>query len=201
MTFGVVPPAEGVDQPGEAEPVWLVELIRRSAPPSPDFLDACTQSSEAGLALMKLRRASRRLEGAPLGAPEYLRGLAAIAQVSSEAVCRWAGLSPDFRLDRQSAAGWGRLARALGLSFREAILRLRLALAEDFGLEFLPVRARGEATSPAAVPSLEEWEAGFAAEATGLGPESLNLLHECEAAVRLAYAAEPAEQEPADGLR
>ena len=200
MTFGPVPPAEEVVQPGEAEPVWLVELIRRSAPPSPDFLDACMQSSEVGLALVKLRRAQPEARGAPLGTPEYLRGLAAIAQVSFEAICRWAGLSPDFHLDRQLAAGWGRLALALGLSFREAILRLRLALAEDFGLEFLPVRARGDATSPAAAPSLEDWDAGFAAEVASLDPESLSLLHECEAAVRLAYAAEPAEQEPADGL-
>jgi hypothetical protein len=201
MTFEVIPPAEGADQPGEAEPVWLVELIRRSAPPSPDFLNACVQSSEAGLALVKLRRASQRLEGALLGAPEYLRGLTAVAQVSFEAVCRWAGLSPDFRLDRQSAAGWGHLARVLGLSFREAILRLRLALADDLGLEFLPVQARGEATSPASVSSFEDWEAGFAAETAGLGPESLNLLHECEAAVQLAYSAGSAEQESTDDLR
>ena len=98
-----------------------------------------------GWPVPKLRRASRRLEGAMLGVPEYLRGLAAVAQVSFEAVCRWAGLSPDFRLDRQAAAGWGHLARVLGLSFREAILRLRLALVEDLGLEVLPVQARGEA--------------------------------------------------------
>lgn len=201
MTTGVVPPAEGVDQPGEAEPGWLVELIRRSAPSSPEFLNACARSSEAGLALVKLRRASQRLEGAPLAAPEYLRGLTAIAQVSLEVVCRWAGLSPDFHLDRQSATGWGHLARALGLSLREAILRLRLALAEDLGLEFLPLRARGDATAPAAAPGLEDWEAGFAAEAAYLPPESLDRLHECEAAVRLAYAAGPAEQEPDDGPR
>ena len=83
--------------------------------------------------------------------------------------------------------------RALGLSLREAILRLRLALADDLGLEFLPLQARGEATSPASVSSFENWEAGFAAEAACLDPESLNRLHECEAAVRLAYAEEPVE--------
>jgi hypothetical protein len=193
MRSGVIPPGEGVEQPGEAELGWLMELIRRSAPPSPDFLNACVQSSEAGLALVKLRRASQRLEGSLLGAPEYLRGLTAVAQVSLEAVCRWAGLSPDFRLDRQSAAGWGHLARALGLSLREAILRLRLALAEDLGLEFLPLQARGEATAPASAPGFEDWEAGFAAETADLSPESLDRLHDCEAAVRLAYAAEPAE--------
>ena len=192
MTFEVVPPAERVDQPDEAEPVWLADLIRRSVPPSPDFLNACAELG-GWVGPTEAPATSRRLEGAMLGVPEYLRGLAAVAQVSFEAVCRWAGLSPDFRLDRQAAAGWGHLARVLGLSFREAILRLRLALVEDLGLEVLPVQARGEAIAPASVSSFEDWEAGFAAEAACLDPESRDLLHECEAAVRLAYAAETAE--------
>jgi hypothetical protein len=201
MTPGTVPPGEQVDQTGDAEPGWLEELIRRSVPASPGFVNACVQSSEAGLALAKLRRASQRMGGALLAAPEYLRGLAAVAQVSSEVVCRWAGLSTDFRPDRQSAAGWGHLARALGLSLREAVLRFRLALADDLGLDFMPVQARGEAVLSVPAPSLEDWEAGFAAEAACLSPESLDLLDECEAAVRLAYAAEQAEQGPDDGIR
>jgi hypothetical protein len=201
MTPGIVSRGEEYDQPGDAAPDWLVELIHRSAPPSRGFLDACVQSSAAGLALAKLRRASQRMGGALLAAPEYLRGLTAVAQVSSEVVCRWAGLSNDFRPNRQSAAGWGNLARVLGLSLREAILRFRLALADDLGLELMPVQARGEAVLSVPAPSLEDWEAGFAAEAGRLSPESLDLLDECEAAVRLAYAAEPAEREPDDVLR
>ena len=112
MTFGVVPPAEGVDQPGEAEPVWLVDLIRRSAPPSTDFLNACAELRvRVGPGQASARATGWRDAAGSSGIPA---GLTAVAQVSFEAVCQWAGLSPDFRLDQQSAAGWGHLCGPWG---------------------------------------------------------------------------------------
>lgn len=193
MTTHPIPPEDEGYELDEA-PAWLVCLLRQSTPPSPGFFEACVRSSEVGADLVKLRRASRRFEAAPLGALDYLLGLAAVARVPIDAIRDWAGLPNEPRLDRPFASAWGRLARAIGLDLREAMVRLRLAFANDLGVDPLPMQARSDADAPNFVPDPADWEVALAREAALWDSEVLARLSECEAALRLAYGSQPPDR-------
>jgi hypothetical protein len=179
---------DGIPDEALQTPAWLVRALRESVSPSDGFLAACERASATGLVLARLQRVSRRMELSLLAAPEYLRSLAAVACVPLEGIVAWAGIPADFRLDQAFAKGWGRLARALGLELREALLRLRLTFADEVGLELVPVRARAAtvASDPNA-SNLSEVETFLAREALRWDSEVLDQMRSCERAVCDSY--------------
>ena len=139
--------------------------------------------------LLTLRRASPLMEGTLVSAPEFLRGLAAAAKVSIGSAARWAGLPDDLRVDTAFARGWGRLARVLGWDPRGALLRLRLALAEEAGSGLLAFTQRLDAAGIDDNDNdLGSYESALARESARWSPDLRGRLDDCEAAFREAYA-------------
>jgi hypothetical protein len=177
-------PREG-KVPSEDSTVWIETLLRATAPGG--FLPACEAASRDGLMLLKLRQAEQHRPAALLQpAPTYLRSLAQAARVSLEAVARWARLPSDLRLVRDFGAGWGRLTLALGWDPSVALLRLRLAFAEEAGDLVLPLARRAPARPGAGQPpaSPSATLAALAASEAGWDLELRGRLHECEAGFR-----------------
>jgi hypothetical protein len=157
---------------------WLPVLLRVGSPETAAFQEDCLRSAEAPLQLARLRRASPRLGGSLLSVAGYLRGLAAASGAALGAVLRWAGLDLERPADERFGHAWGRLAHAVGLGEREALLRLRLTFADEVGQDIWPVlaRTRGGGGGPSDVLAecesfLEEaarhWEEGARARLGG----------------------------------
>jgi hypothetical protein len=187
------PPDNGLPgADGNPPPAWLEALLRQAAEPSSAFLAACERGSESGYTLLKLRRVSPLMEGTLVSAPEFLRGLSAAARVSLASAARWAGLPEDLRINDAFARGWGRLARSLGWDPRGALLRLRLALAEEAGSGLFAPTARvepmGASAETAADLGLDDYESALARESATWAPDLVDRLHSYESAFREAYA-------------
>jgi len=135
------------------------------------------------------------MEGTLVSAPEFLRGLAAAARVSLEVAARWASLPEDLRINDAFARGWGRLTRVLGWDPRSALLRLRLALAEEAGSGLLAPTPRievvGGSAGATAELALDDYESALARESACWDAELVGRLHNCEVAFHEAYAAAP----------
>jgi len=172
----------------EAPPEWVMELLHSEWPESPGFVERCDQGVHEAWQLARLRRQVEMAgQWVPRPASDYLRALAAAARVPLDGVIKWAGLPADLRPGDSFASGWGRIARTLGLGYREAALSYRLLLARAVGLEppMLLVSARPDV--PGRPASLDDWDRALARALSTCGPEQLDSLSAAEDAIRQAY--------------
>jgi hypothetical protein len=195
LMMDVDPTQDDVPAPPEPALEWVMELLRSKWPESPDFQHRCDRAVLGARQVALLRRQIESAgEWVPRPAPDYLRALAAAARVPLDRVTGWAGLPPDLLPGAAFAAGWGRLARTLGLGLRQASLSYRLAFARAAGLEppMLLVSARHDAPGRPAL--LEDWEVALAQSFSACGPETFDALVAAEDAIRLAYDTAAAEE-------
>jgi hypothetical protein len=124
---------------------WLLRALRAADGDSDAFRARCLEVADAAFAVAQLRQVRRQTPWSPVAVSAFLCGLAALARVSLAPVLNWAGLSLadlDRPADPGFARAWSRLASALDLGFREALLHLRLTFAAEAGTEPLPSLAR-----------------------------------------------------------
>jgi len=113
---------------------------------SPAFRRRCRDAALAALALARLREERRRVGFVPLSLADYIEGIARSAGVSLGPLLTRLGVPGLSGLDAKSAGALGRLAHAVGIGLREALLHLRIQLAAAFeapGAPLLTARARG----------------------------------------------------------
>lgn len=130
-------------------PQWLAHALQEAEVEPEEFRAQCLRSADIAFTMAQMRHANQHL-GESIGAvPSFLRALATIAQLPLDPVLSWVGLRLDRPADAVFAVAWGRLAQALHLGVREALLRLRLTFAEEVGLESVPALARLRASGNA----------------------------------------------------
>lgn len=142
----------------DGEPVaWLLKALSDAADYPEAFRNRCLETADAAFAVARLRQVRRQTPWSPATVAALLGGLASSARVSLAPVLNWARLSPadlEGPADPSFARAWSRLAGALGLGFREALLHLRLTFAAEAGTEPLPSLARLRAPSGTATGAL-----------------------------------------------
>jgi hypothetical protein len=119
------------------------------------------------------------------GIPALVRDLCAATGSRPDDVAP--GLADDNPPTPSSAAAWGRLATALGLSFRQARLHLLLTLADTFRVDPVPLlaRTRDESATPGSLAT--ECEQFLEAEFARRGPADRALVLDCERALEWAF--------------
>ena len=181
-----------------AAPEWVIELLRSEWPESPGFDERCNQAVHQTWQLARLRRQVEMAgEWVPRPVSDYLRSLAVAARVPLDGVIEWAGLPADLRPGDVLASGWGRIASALGLGCREALLSYRLMLARAAGLELPMLLVSGRADVPGRPASLDDWDRALAKSLSTCGLEVLDSLRSAEDVIRQAYV----DVEPSDGTK
>ena len=167
---------------------WVTELLRSEWPESPGFEETCYQAVHQVWQLGRLRRQVEMAgEFIPRPVSDYLRSLAAAARVPLDGVIKWAGLPADLRPGDALASGWGRIARALGLGSREALLSYRLLLARAAGLEPPMLLVSGRPDAPGRPASLDDWDRALARSFSACGLDVLDSLRSAEGMIRQAY--------------
>ncbi|MFL6335473.1 MAG: hypothetical protein ACJ754_19350 [Pyrinomonadaceae bacterium] len=177
-------------------PVWLTRslgLLRNSAllgeypppasaPPSEGFERRCLEAGRAAFDLRKMRLERQRIGFVPLSFAAYVEGLSKLAGVRLPALLAWLG-AEDLPAARASA----RLARALGVSLREALAHARISLAEGVDGAPMPLLlARHRA--PGRRDKVEQCEEVLALVEAEYDGARLRELRETEAVFRAAYA-------------
>jgi len=156
---------------------------------SPAFRRRCRDAALAALALARLRDERQRIGFVPLSLCDYIEGVAKSAGAPLDRLLAGLDISDLPRLDVESARALGRLAHAIGISLREALLHLRIQLAAAFETPeaaLFTARARSGPGRRGAVLSdydtvLERIEARY-------DPAQTQQLREMQAAMRAAYA-------------
>lgn len=150
----------------DSPPPWLSESIHASVL-RPALRDQARQAAEDGLALAKLGAERERVGFVALPFGKYLQGLAKLAEVSWDTVCRIAGVDL-LVLDEATAYLIGRFGADLGFDFRSLRAHIRVGLAEAIEEAPVPVFVayRGKGRSPDSLIECEvtlfdmesEWE-------------------------------------------
>lgn len=173
---------------GDGSPVadWLPALLRAADPVPERFQAECLRAAEVAFSLARMRQAAETFQAGPATVLAFLAGLAAVAKRPLEPVLRWAGLRPDEPAGPAFAGGWARVAQALRLGLRDALVRLRHTFGDEAGLELAPAfaRARGADGGPA---GLAEYEAFLDREAAQWPPDVRARLAAGEQVLREAY--------------
>lgn len=177
-------------------PAWLARslgLLRDSArlgdnpppaagPPSDGFERRCVDAGLVALGLRKMRLERQRIGFVPLPFATYVEGLSKLAGVRLSSVLAWLDIE-DLSAVRPSA----RLARALGISLREALTHLRIGIAE--GVDSAPMSLLlARHRSPERRSKVERCEELLAAVEAEYDGRRLRELREAEAEFRAAYA-------------
>jgi hypothetical protein len=151
--------------PANQPPDWFEPLLMTAILPAP-VRRALHESALQAAAVHRLRLARLRIHRRPGDVVSVLKDLAAAAGGGLPAALEWAGLRLDRPFDASAAAAWGRLAGALRLDWREALLPLRLSLLEAAGtpVPVAAVRARRSDASPEALLAALEEEADDTAQ-------------------------------------
>ncbi len=154
---------------------------------SESFLQKCAGAGQVALDVAKLRSARGRLGFLPISVDGYLRRLCERADVAMAPILGWCGIEATSPQDVGFARGWGRLAREIGLSLREALVQSRLSFAEAAGLEIVPAPVRQRQTGRSRRTRLEEYEALIDQMASQCDDETLARLRTAEAEISNAF--------------
>lgn len=134
--------SQTTDSEAYTAPAWLAEALQPNG--SAPFRDRCRAAAQVGRSLMLMRQANEQRGFILQTVPDLVRSLGATARAPLAAIAAWAELPLDGPAGPTLAAGWSRLARALGMGLREALLHLRLTFAVEAGAT-LPVSASRDA--------------------------------------------------------
>jgi hypothetical protein len=166
---------------------WVSDAMRLAQPSSEDFGPGCDRAAQAAITLDSLRRAPRGPELTFLGVSSFLRQAAAGVGQPLEPVLAWARIALDRPADETFSAGWGQIAHTLGLDLRQALLQLRLTLAEQLGIRMVPLLAQFYSPDRDARDVLAECEDFLAREASGWDAGTQARLSACERAMQRSY--------------
>ena len=181
-------------------PEWLTQALRASAPSiladrdalsagDPAFEGRCRQAAEAALNIARLRAERQRVGFVPLPFSDYVEGLVKLASVSMQPVLSWLGVESLSGLEPKVVNACARLARAVGLSLREAATLIRISFAAQVGSAPLSlVVARRRAAGPQRTP-LETSEAALREVEAGYDYGTLVELRRVESELDAAYTA------------
>jgi hypothetical protein len=151
------------------------------------FKRRCREGANLALSLSSLRKERERVGFVPLGLAAYLQGLSKVADVSVGPILSWIGIDDLSRLSSASSVSLARLARAIGIELRQALIHLRIGFAEQIdGAPMALLVARQRSTSLTR-NSLEECEAVLGELELDYDLESVNLLRRAEFEFRSAY--------------
>jgi hypothetical protein len=171
----------------ESPPDWVEPLLGAGQPPA-RFHAACRLAGEQAAAVYQLRLARQRRGPWPVSVRAFLAELTRAAGVSLATVFEWAGPQLAGPSGTPFASAWGRLAAALRLDLREALLHLRLSLLEEAGLPS-PVGLAARGPSASGSIALAEYEQEVEADTAAWDPARRAHLRECEQAARQAFTA------------
>jgi hypothetical protein len=140
---------------------WFTEVMRATLPePAAEeaFHGRLDEAAAAAHGIARLRRERQRVGFVPLPLAEYIHGLVKLAGVPLGPVFSWLGVTDLTRGEPGSPRGAALLARAIGMSLREALTHLRIGLAAQAGAAPVPLLvARHRSTGQRRTP-LEECE-------------------------------------------
>lgn len=100
-----------------------------AAESSESFRMSCRQAAAGALAILRLRRERQRIGFSPVSLPEYLQGLVKVAGVSLNQALTSIGVRDFDPRGPKYMSALGRLAQAIGMSFRETLTHLRIDFA------------------------------------------------------------------------
>jgi hypothetical protein len=158
-----------------------------AASASEEFVQKCTAAARTTADLARLRQARERLGFVPLPVLGYLERLTKKAGVTLAPILAWAGIDPAVPQELSFARGWARLASTIGVSLREALLRLRLSYTEAMAPETRPALVRQRATQRPHRTRLEQYGQLLDGMVSHLTDDTLAQLESAEAQVRKMY--------------
>jgi hypothetical protein len=132
---------------------WVADVVRAMA-----FEERCGAAAAAALSVARLREERRRVGFVPLSLDEYIHGLVKLADVPIAPVLSLLGVEDLSGTESQSARAAARLARAIGMSVREALAHLRIGLAAQFGSAPVSLLVARHRSPGSGRPALEECE-------------------------------------------
>lgn len=158
---------------------------------SPVFQQKCREAGEVAFALAKLRKERQRIHFVPLSLTSYFKELGRVAGVALLPVLAWLGITDLALSTDASIRGIARLAKAVGLSLREALVHLRISFAEQEGYEpMLLAHCRSNGKPDASMGKLRECELRLVEIESQFHPELQQKLRHFEAELRLVYGRE-----------
>lgn len=184
-------------------PAWLDDAVRLTreanlfgeAEVNPSFLtkefrDRCSAAAEVALGIARLREERERIGFVPLSFAEYVQGLVKVADVRLDAVLAWLKIDDLARPSASAAQAVARLARAIGVGVREALLHVRIGFASQVDSAPLPMLLARYRGTGGGGGELEECEVALGLIESEYSLEYLSELHELESRIRAAYGDE-----------
>lgn len=151
---------------------WLDTQLRRNAidiklsdafahpvgPISSDFLSRCRQAASEARIITMLRLEHEQGAYLPMAIGTYIEQLAEAAKLDTSTIQELLEHLQSVSTDDHSFAQLASLLQSLGMSLREALISMRISLAEEFGISFQTQTIRARASGNAAI-MLDETEA------------------------------------------
>lgn len=179
-------------------PAWLVNLLRAASesslldPPEqeaaqPELLDRYRLAADVALSLAHLRRERDRIGFVPLSIADYVNGLVKVTSVSLGPILSWLGVEDLVELGPRSARAFARLTGGLGINLREALIHLRIGLAEQIDSAPMLLLVARQRSSGNFRNQLEECEAVLSEIESEYELDCLRELRSAEFEIRAAY--------------
>jgi len=178
---------------------WLRAALAKTAadavprtPPAPAFAARCREAAETGLYLLKLQQEQVRVGPRLLPLLPYLEGLARLARVSLAPVLARFEIDARETVDSKAASRMGLLCKAIGIDLEQAIVHVRLAVAEAAGHRMEPCTVLARQSAGRTLGANRGGLSRALREGEGaLSTAELMESAACEAAVRAVYSKEP----------
>jgi hypothetical protein len=182
----------------QESPAWLVNLLRVASesalldlsdqePAPPELLNRYRTAADVALNLAHLHKERDRIGFVPLSIADYVNGLVKVTNVSLGPILSWLGVGDLAELGPRSARAFAKLTRVLGINVREALIHLRIGLAEQVDSAPMPLLVARQRSSGTFRNHLEECEAVLSDIESEYDLDCLRELRAAEFEVRAAY--------------
>jgi hypothetical protein len=179
-------------------PAWLVNLLRvasesalletpEGVPATPAMLSRYRMAADIALYFVRLRKERDSIGFVPLSIGDYIHGLIKVTNVPLAPILTWLGVNDLSKLGPRSAKAFARLTQGIGISLREALVHLRIGLAEQIDSAPMPLLVARQRSSGAFRNQLEECEAALSEIESEYDLDCLRELRSAEFEIRAAY--------------
>src|SRR2546423_336645 len=179
-------------------PAWLVNLLRVAAesailgtpeevPATPELLTKYRTAADVALCFARLRKERDCIGFVPLSIVDYIQGLIKVTNVPLAPILTWLGITDLAELGPGSAKAFAKLTQGIGISLREALVHLRIGLAEQIDSAPMPLLVARQRSSGAFRNQLEECEAVLSEIESEYDLDCLRELRGAEFEIRAAY--------------
>jgi hypothetical protein len=179
-------------------PAWLVNFLRVAAesalldapeevPAPPELLAGYRAAADVALSFARLRKERDSIGFVPLSIVDYVQGLIKVTNAPLTPILTWLGITDLAELGPRSARAFAKLTQGVGISLREALVHLRIGLAEQIDSVPMPLVVARQRSSGAFRNQLEECEAALSEIESEYDLDCLRELSGAEFEIRAAY--------------